>query len=87
MGSATSGQDSDDVELLVYVLDSNSIDEVATLLKAAGVCVERQLPLSGIVGIKAARSRIGELQRLPGIKLIREANSFQLPPFSENFPQ
>jgi hypothetical protein len=77
----------DDVDLIVYVLNDCDLAKVADQLKLAGVTVERQLPLSGIVGIRASKSRIGELERIPGIKLIREAHRFQLPPFSDNFPQ
>lgn len=87
MESSSSGHDGVNVELLVYVLSRDLVAKVAKRLKRAGVCVERELPLSGIVGIRAPRARIGELERLPGIKLVREAETFQLPPFSENFPQ
>jgi hypothetical protein len=87
MSTAERANSSDDVEMLVYVLNEFPIEKVADLLKRAGAKIERELPLSGVVGIRASRSRIGEFERIPGVKLVREGHRFQLPPFSDNFPQ
>ena len=78
---------SDDVDLIVYVQNGFDIHVVTEKLREAGVIVERELPLSGVVGIRASKLRIGELGHIPGVKLVREAHRFQLPPFGDDFPQ
>lgn len=76
-----------DVDLIVHVQDGIPMEQVARELRQAGVVVERELPISGVIAIKAPSYRIAELERLAGVKIVRSSKSFQLPPFSEKFPQ
>jgi hypothetical protein len=77
----------DDVDLIVYVESGFDMHSVTEELRSIGVIVERELPLSGVVGIRASKLRIGELELIPGVRFVREAHRFQVPPFGDNFPQ
>jgi hypothetical protein len=78
---------SESVDMVVHVEQGHEVRSVAQLLRQAGMLVERELSRARLVGGKVPRSLISEFKKIPGVKMMRESETFQLPPFDENVPQ
>jgi hypothetical protein len=76
-----------DVDLIVQVSPGHKVESVAERLRAAGVQVEREWSRARLVGCKAPRALIGEVERIPGVAMVRESEPVRLPPFSDKIPQ
>lgn len=81
-------RDCDDVvDLLVQVSGQESTGIVAKRLRNAGHIVERELPISGLIGIKGTSSDVARIGKIRGVKLVKVGAKFQLPPLSPSVPQ
>ena len=65
-----------DLDLIVQVAGGASIKDVAARLKKAGHFVERELPISGVIGVKGAQADIERIGRIAGVKFVRVGGSF-----------
>jgi hypothetical protein len=65
-----------DLDLIVQIAGGASIKEVAERLKKAGHFVERELPISGVIGVKGAEADVARIGRMPGVKFVRVGGSF-----------
>lgn len=65
-----------DLDLIVQIAGGASIKDVAKRLKKAGHFVERELPISGLIGVKGAEADVERIGRMPGVKFVRVGGSF-----------
>jgi hypothetical protein len=79
--------DEECLELLVQVSSDESTKVVAERLRKAGHLVERELPISGLIGVKCASGDVDRIGRIRGVKFVKIGNSYQLPPFDSSIPQ
>lgn len=77
----------DSVDLIIQVSRDHDVGLVAESLRRAGVQVERELKRAYVVGGKIPRALINNIAKIPGVKMVREADTFQLPPFESDMPQ
>ena len=77
----------DSVEMTILVAPGHDFATVAETLREAGVEVHRALSRSRIVGGKVPLTLVDSLGAIPGVKMARAAETFQLPPFSDKVPQ
>lgn len=74
-------------DLLVQVSSDESTKTVADRLRKAGHVVERELPISGLIGLKCTSGDIDRIGRVPGVKFVKIGARYQLPPFDSSIPQ
>ena len=67
---------SKDLDLIVQIAGGASIKDVAMRLKKAGHFIERELPISGVIGVKGAQADVESIGRMPGVKFVRVGGSF-----------
>lgn len=65
-----------ELSLIVQITGDASIKEVAKRLKEAGHCVERELPISGVIGVKGGEADVERIGRMPGVKFVKIGGSF-----------
>ena len=65
-----------ELSLIVQIAGDASIKEVAERLKKAGHFVERELPISGVIGVKGAEADVERISRMPGVKFVKIGGSF-----------
>lgn len=75
------------MDMIIQVSSGHDVRAVADRLREAGVQVERELVRTRVVGGKVPRSLLGQLEKIPGVKMVRKPEPFGLPPFEENIPQ
>ena len=75
------------LDLLVQVSSDESTKAVADRLRKAGHLVERELPISGLIGVKCAFADVDRIGRVRGVKFVKVASHYQLPPFDSSVPQ
>ncbi len=68
--------DSKELDLIVQIAGGVSIKEVAERLKKAGHLVERELPISGVIGVKGVQGDVERIGRIAGVKFVRVGGSF-----------
>jgi NifB/MoaA-like Fe-S oxidoreductase len=71
----------------VKVRDRESINEIVSDLNALGFHVERVMKRVGVVGGRGPACLAREMATVPGVELVREEGSFQLPPLHGALPQ
>lgn len=79
--------DEECLELLVQVSSDESTKDVAERLREAGHLVERELPISGLIGVKCASVDVDSIGRVRGVKFVKVERRYQLPPFDSSIPQ
>jgi hypothetical protein len=77
----------EEVDMIIHVAKGHDLHAVAQLLREAGVSIDRELTRSRLVGGKGPRSLLEKLPKIAGVKMIRQAETFSLPPFDESVPQ
>jgi hypothetical protein len=75
------------VSFIVQVKDQRRTDEVANAIRARGLNVERVLRSVGVVGVSGPAELRSAIVGVPGVGMVREESSFDLPPFDERVPQ
>lgn len=75
------------LDLLVQVSSDESTKTVADRLRKAGHVVERELPISGLIGLKCASADVDRIGRIRGVKFVKIGARYQLPPFDSSIPQ
>lgn len=74
-------------DLLVQVSSDESTKSVADRLRKAGHVVERELPISGLIGLRCASADVDRIGRVRGVKFVKIGARYQLPPFDSSIPQ
>lgn len=87
MKKKTSAPAMDCVDLLVQVANNESTKAVADRLRDAGLEVERELPISGLIGVKCVAGDVDRVGRVRGVKFVKVGARYQLPPFDTSVPQ
>ena len=79
--------DEKSVELVIRIAQGFDLPVVAEQLRRSGIKVERELKRARLLGATVPLHLVDFVEKTPGVSLVRESRSFQLPPFHEDVPQ
>ncbi len=75
------------IEVMIQVSRDYALPEIADQLRVAGIEVERELKRAHLLTARMPRALVAEVERHPGVCLVRMSGTYQLPPFREEVPQ